>query len=182
MATHLSTASWNILARLGFSAEYDLEDGDDTKDKKTVSIAPSWDFGSDAEEADLVWHDLRTIAASADDDIDLGALTDRFGQTLVFANVKAILIWNRTDEATTAPAHTATTADVQVGGAAANAFEAWVAAAGDIVGPFPEGGGCLLINPEGWTVTADTGDILRVTNNDGANEALIEIVIIGDSA
>ena len=51
--------------------------------------------GTAADEADRIWSDQRTLAAGANDDLDLTALTHSlFGSTVTidFARVKAILI------------------------------------------------------------------------------------------
>jgi len=34
----------------------------------------------------------------------------------------------------------------------------------------------------GWTVTAGTGDILKIENDDGAAEGVYDIIIVGTSA
>ena len=49
--------------------------------------------GTGANQADIVWMDERTLAASASEDLDLaGVLTDAFGSTVTAAEVVAILV------------------------------------------------------------------------------------------
>jgi hypothetical protein len=131
--------------------------------------------GTAADQADKIWHDSRTLASGASDDLDLNALTNTiFGSTVTInmAKVKAILIVN-----------TATTAgeDLTVGGAAAQEWTAWVGAAGDKVRVPADS--CLLITnrKSGWSVTNGASDTLRVTNT-GAGSITYKIAVLGTSA
>jgi hypothetical protein len=131
--------------------------------------------GVAADQADKIWHDSRTLAAAANDDLDLNALTNTiFGSTVTInlAKVKAILIVN-----------TATTAgeDLTVGGAPAQEWTAWVAAAGDRVRVPADS--CLLISNRktGWTVTNGASDTLRITNT-GAGSITYKIAVLGTSS
>jgi hypothetical protein len=66
--------------------------------------------GALAGQADRIWADTGTLAASANTDLDLaGALTDVFGATVTFARVKALVV----------AARDANTNNVVVGAAAA---------------------------------------------------------------
>ena len=133
-----------------------------------IQFAP----GTGAGKADLVFADRRTLAASATENLDLaGALTDPVGGAAVFGHVKAIYI----------TAKLANTNSVVVGGAASNFF----------VGPFggttptftlPPGGALLLTHPgAGWTVTASTGDLLKIANSSSGTSVQYDVVIIGTS-
>jgi hypothetical protein len=131
--------------------------------------------GAADDQADKVWHDSRTLASAASDDLDLTALVNTiFGSTVTisFAKIKAILIVN-----------TATTAgdDLTVGGAIAQEWTAWVGAAGDKVRVPADS--CLLISNKktGWTVTNGASDTLRITNA-GANPITYKIAVLGTSA
>lgn len=130
--------------------------------------------GTGLDQADLVFHDKRTLSATSSESLDLaGGLTDAFGQSLAFARIKAITIRNL---ATTAGYH------LEVGGAASNAFVNWVGDASDVlrIGP---GGVMQLWNPSaaGYAVTAGTGDLLKINNPNGASLEY-EIILIGASA
>lgn len=130
--------------------------------------------GTGANQADLVFSDQRTIAASGTDSLDLaGTLTDAFGATVSFARVKAIMI----------TAASGNTNDVLVGGAASNTFLNWVSDATDVVVVKP-GGLFLLAAPDAtaYAVTASTGDILQVANSSSGTSVTYDVVIIGASA
>ena len=145
---------------------------------KKVSLA----FGSGVGQADQVWWDRRSLAGAASEEIDLaGSLTNAFGATVTFANIKAIVVFNRSDQSLSG--HTATDAEISVGGAAANEFQGPFKASGDAM-KLPAGGAFVALDPaaDGWTVTAGTGDKLKVLNEDGSDEALYDIIVIGESA
>lgn len=130
--------------------------------------------GTGANQADRVWSDTRTLAASASENLDLaGVLTDAFGATLTFVKVKALLV----------RAATGNTNDVLVGGHASAAFVNWVSDATDIVVVKP-GGLFLLVAPNaaGYGVTATTADLLKVANSSGTTGVTYDIAILGTSA
>lgn len=130
--------------------------------------------GTGSGRADIAYQDKsRTLAASATENLDLaGVLTDVFGATITDAKVKAIEVW----------ADPGNTNDVVFGGAASNAF----------VGPFggtlptmalQPGGRAVIVAPNaGWTVTAGTGDILKVTNGGAGTPVTYGIKVLGASA
>jgi hypothetical protein len=131
---------------------------------KTVKITPGT---ATTAQADLLWADSRSLAASATENLDLaGGLTSAFGASLTFAEVTAIYFVN-----------TGTTA-ITLGNVT-----------NGIVGPFGAathsltiGGGDVLVltNRAGWTITAGTADLLKVANAAGAT-GTYDIVIIGRS-
>jgi hypothetical protein len=155
------------------------------QDSISVSKALAFAFGSGAAKADQIFHDRRTLAAGASEELDLaGPLVNPLGGTITFEKVKVIIVFNRSDEAL--GAHTATDAEVAVGGAAADEFLGPFQAAGDAIG-IPAGGffavGCK--NADGWAVVVDyTGntDKLKVENLDGVDEALYDVILIGEAA
>lgn len=130
--------------------------------------------GTSNGQADLLFSDRRTIAASGTDDLDLaGSLQDAFGQTITFARVKAIMV----------AADAANTNDVVVGASATNTF----------VGPFGSATHTIKVQPgnafsigaigaTAWPVTATTADLLRVANSAGGTSVTYEIAILGASA
>jgi hypothetical protein len=133
-----------------------------------ASFAPGTGMG----QADLVFADRRTLAASATENLDLaGALTDPLGAALTFGHVKAIYV----------VARAANTNSVVVGGAATNAFVGPLGGTTPTV-TLPPGGGLLLVHPgAGWTVTAATGDLLKVLNSAAGASVQYDVVIIGTS-
>ncbi|GAB3856584.1 hypothetical protein GCM10029963_53200 [Micromonospora andamanensis] len=112
--------------------------------------------GTGAGQANRVWHDRRTLAASDSEDLDLaGVLVDALGAALTFARVKTLIV----------AAAAANTNTVIVGGADSNAWSAWAGAATDTVVVRP--GGLLVLaasDSTAYPVTAGTGDLLTVTN------------------
>jgi hypothetical protein len=130
--------------------------------------------GTGAAQADLLWHDQRTLAASGSESLDLagGSLTDALGTALTFARVKGLIV----------AAAAGNTTEVLVGGAATNAWASWVDAADNEVVVRPGGVVALLAPGTGYAVTADTGDLLQIANSSSGTSVTYDIVIIGASA
>lgn len=148
-----------------------------TADLATPSVDLSWvktialANGNAANQANALWHDQRTIAASANDDLDLaGVLVDAFGAVLTFTKIKGLFV----------AAAAANTNDVLVGGLGTNGFFSWLGATGDLVKVGP-GGLLALVRPDnaGYAVTAATADLLRVTNGAGGTSVVYDIVLVG---
>lgn len=148
-------------------------DNDLAKITGKVETAARVDFttGAGARQANLVFADRRTLAASATEDLDLdGGLTDPFGGALVFKRIKAILI----------QAAAANTNDVIVGGAASNGFVGPFGAAAHTMAVKP--GGMLMIaapTAAGWPVTASTADLLKVANSGGGTGVTYDVILVG---
>ncbi len=130
------------------------------------SLAP----GSGAGQATMIFRDgARELAASATESLDLaGGVTDSFGATVSFARVTTIIV----------RAAAANTNAVIVGGASSNAFVGPFGASAHTVAVSP-GAAIALHNPAGWTVTAGTGDLLRLANGGSGTPVLFDIVVIG---
>jgi hypothetical protein len=140
----------------------------------TLSYSKTLSSGTASGQADVTWGDSNTLAASANTDIDLaGTLTGPLGGTVTFAKVKLIMV----------TADEGNTNNVVLGNAASNGF----------VGPFgaathtiavPPGGTVVLAAPgtAGWTVTAGTGDLLRVANSGAGSTVSYKILVVGTSA
>jgi|TARA_R110000824_G_scaffold120382_5_gene275665 hypothetical protein len=143
------------------------------KDHNNITLTDSLADGTGVDSADLVWHDVRTLAGSTSEDLDFaGGVSDQFGATITFAKVRGLVIRNQTTTAT----HI-----LEIGGASSNDWNAWLGATGDVVKVGPDG--CLFIwNPSaaGFAVTAGTGDILKI-NNAGAGATTYQIAVIGSS-
>lgn len=142
----------------------------DLNEIKAVTLAS----GTGADQADQLWTDTRTIAASGTDDLDLaGSLTNALGATATFARVRGLYV----------AAAAGNTNNVLVGGAASNQFINWVADATDKVVVRP-GGFLLLANRDatGYAVTASTGDLLRIANSGSGTGVTYDIAILGCSA
>lgn len=134
--------------------------------------------GTVANTADLIFVDERTVASASNDDLDLaGVLANALGGTLTFVEIVAILIINRSK------AGVANTTNLTIGGGT-NPFVGFLGGTTPTVGPIRPGGVFFLASPADvgiGTVTAGTGDILRIANSSGA-AATYQIAIIGRSA
>lgn len=129
--------------------------------------------GTGANQADLVFADTRTIAASGNEDLDLaGVLAGPLGGTLTFAKVKAILI----------RAAAGNTNNVRVTRPATNGVPLFLAASDGL--DVPPGGEFLFVAPgaAGVAVTAGTGDLINVANSSSGTPVTYDVVIIGTSA
>lgn len=127
--------------------------------------------GTSSGQVDISFHDTRTLTSGSSENIDLaGTLTDSFGQTVSFAKVKVLMIRNKSTART-----------LTVGGAASNGFTSWVGSADDTVKVQP-GGVFLLVAPgTGYTVTSNTGDILKIANDAGST-CDYDLIVLGTSS
>jgi hypothetical protein len=129
--------------------------------------------GTGANQADKIWHDERSLNASATEDLDLsGALTDAFGVTVTMARVKGLVI----------AASPLNTNNVVVGAAASNAWAALLNATGTLT--IRPGGvsAHFATDATAHVVTAGTGDLLKVANSGAGSSVIYDIVVIGCSA
>lgn len=125
--------------------------------------------GTGQGQANMQFSDTRALTASASESLDLaGGLTSPLGTTITFTKIKALFI----------KAAATNTGNLKVGEGVANAFVGpfGASAVGNLVAP---GGTLLLMAPvDGWTVTAGTGDLLKIENLVAA-AAAYDIVLIG---
>jgi hypothetical protein len=131
--------------------------------------------GTAAGQADLLFDDTRTLAASTSEDLDLaGALTSALGATLTFVKVKGLLV-------AAAPGNTN---NVVLGAAASNAWSALLGATGTVTlrpgAAFAVFAGSA--DSAGYAVTAGNGDLLKVANSGAGTSVSYDILIIGTSA
>lgn len=129
--------------------------------------------GTDAtSKLNVLFSDTRTIALSANEDLDLsGVLTDALGGLITAAEVCAIFV----------KADAANINSVNVSRPAANGFIGPFLAAGDGISVKP-GEYALLSSPSGWAVTAGTGDLLNIANSGAGTAVSYDIVILGRTA
>lgn len=138
-----------------------------------IDISMPLGSGTGAGQADLVFADTRTLAASATEDLDLaGVLTDAFGATLTFARIKGIIV----------KAASGNTNNIVVGGAASNAWSTLLGATGTATvrpgGYFAAGAS----DATAYAVTAGTGDLLKIANSGSGTPVTYDIFLIGTSA
>lgn len=130
--------------------------------------------GNGNNQAQELWHDQRTVAATTADNLDLaGSLTNAWGSTVTFADIVVIAIWIRDPDGTS---------ELRVG--PRNQSNAWQ-------GPF--GGtaatdyvesktGILLFDGYGMgAVSGASTDVLGIYNS-SAQELDYDIVIIGHTS
>jgi hypothetical protein len=132
--------------------------------------------GTLANQADLLFADDITIAASGTLDLDLnGSLTSpALGAAVNFLRVRGIII----------KAAVGNTNNVIMGGAPSNGFFGPFQAATERLNVRP-GGTAMLLAPSdstGWVVTPATGDILRFANSGAGSAVNFELYLIGASA
>jgi hypothetical protein len=131
--------------------------------------------GTGAGQADRVWHDQRTLAASTSEDLDLaGALEDALGSPFVLARVKGLLVF----------AAEANVNNVVVGAASATAWAALLGATGTLtVRP-----GALVAafagkaDATGYVCASGSTDLLKIANGGAGTSVTYDIVIVGASA
>lgn len=128
--------------------------------------------GTGADQINQIWTDNRTLAASANEDLDLSgtALQSAVGVNIAFTKVRGILV----------RAAAANVNNVVVGGAASNGFITPFGAAAHTVNVRP--GGCLALianDAAGYAVTAATADLLRIANSGGGSSVNYDILILG---
>lgn len=171
MADTLSTeiragVSWLFLDSLDLSTVSDA-----SRLEYSVSLAD----GISNDQADKIWHDQRTLAAGASEDLDLTALSRTLFDgtfTTGVLKVKALMIVNL-----------ATTSgyDLTVGGAPAQTWVGPFGTAADKV-KVPADSCLLLVNKKsGWSVTNSSADLLRITNT-AAGSVTYNLAIVGTSS
>jgi hypothetical protein len=168
MATTLTTTLTLLLEAVAQQEGVDLST---PEDRLSLDKSDRLADGISTDQADVLWHDTRTLAATSED-LDLaGSLTDGMGNTVTFAAVKGILIHN-----------TNTTAGetLTLGGAASSAFASIFGDSSDKLVIRPDGLALLWAPRVGYTVTAGTGDKLKV--DAGAATIIYDILIVGTSA
>ena len=134
----------------------------------------SFAVGAGANQANEAFFDTRTLVGADSEDLDLaGVLENAYGETITFAAIKAIVIVKRSADA-----------EITIGGASSNEFQGPFGATGDKHTIAADGGVFVAAKPDadGWPVVADTGDLLKILNDDGSNTATFDIGIIGESA
>lgn len=132
--------------------------------------------GTGAGQADLLFQDTRTLAASASEDLDLaGVLADAFGSTLTFVRLKFVIV----------SAADANTNNVLVGGVASGVASFLSPAATGIVTVRP--GAVFAVfagqaDATGYAVTAASADLLHIANSGGTTSVTYDVIIGGCSA
>lgn len=172
----LSNAQLQFLLKGDLSSVLDLVSG---VASHNIMRGTQFANGTGAGQADLLWTDTRTLAASTAEDLDLvsSTLIGPFGAAMSFARVKGLLV-------AAAPGNTN---NVIVG---ANVVNGWAT----LIGPTGVSGGTVTLRPgavaafvcgpadsTAWVTTAGTGDLLHVANSAGGSSVNYDVAIIGCS-
>lgn len=150
------------------SGDSDLEARDSNLAYSKTNI---FENGTGLDQANQIWSDTRTIAASGADDLDLaGVLTSSLGTTLTFTKIKAIIV----------RAAVGNTNNVVVGGDGTAPLLNFIGSATATIIVRP-GGLLALIAPDAtaYAVTATTGDILQIANSSSGTSVTYDIIIVG---
>ena len=133
------------------------------------SYEQNYTSGSSADQASTEWDDTRTLAASTSENIDLsGVLLDVFGNKIADTKLREIII----------VASESNTNNIEVGGAGSNAFLLFKDAT-DIAVIEPGGKFYMSWPNTGRTVTAATGDILKIANAGAGSSVTYDIIVVG---
>jgi hypothetical protein len=165
------TIALEVLARMRGTNTKAVDGGQSASLPIAVSKALSLTNGTGADEANAVYIDEFSIAASGSLSIDLngGGLTDGLGNALDFTAVKAVLL-----------IADATNTNNVIMGNGTNPF----------VGPFGAGTHTVAAEPggivqlatrsaAGWVVTPATADVLKLANSGAGSAVTGTIVIVG---
>ncbi|MEM7227255.1 MAG: hypothetical protein AAF432_00425 [Planctomycetota bacterium] len=148
----------------------------DSLTNANLALALTLTDGSGANQAQTMWHDRRTLAAGASEDLDLaGGLTNGLGETITFTNVRALIIKNNDTVNTT----------LGVGNASTNAVSTIFGNVSDLIVVRPEGVFALYCgndtNP--YAITAGSADILQIARGLGSpSDTTYDIIIIGTTS
>jgi len=167
MTTSLST-TLTLQIQATLSRALDL---DTAQDPLSLTRSVALSDGAGAGQADASFHDRRTLASAAGEDLDVAAgLTDAFGQAVALARVKALYLRNLSAGDA-----------LLVGGAAVGALGLF-ADPSDVLALRP-GGILLLTAPDADGVPVAGSGKLRLEHSGDTGEDLdYEIVLIGASA
>ncbi len=145
------------------------DDGPTTTDNTAWILSDYLGNGTGNDQATMAFQDIRTLAASTTESLDLtGSLRDAFGRLITFTSLKCIVVKHKTVGAD---------AVMYVGGGP-DAVGGFVTDPGDRIAIRP-GGKFLWWGPKaGAPVTDNSADKLRIVNNaTGAIE--YEILLLG---
>jgi hypothetical protein len=137
-------------------------------------------------QADLIFHDQRTLAASTNEDLDLigTMLQDAFGANLAMLRVKGLIIAAKGVTDANGVTITPNVNNVVVGAAASNAWTTLLNSTGTVT-LRPGATWCAFADftdSTGYAVTAGTGDLLRVANGGAGTSVTYDVIVIGASA
>jgi hypothetical protein len=133
--------------------------------------------GTGANQADIVWHDERTLAGTTSENLDFTALTDAFGGSINLTKVKGIVI----------VAGSGNNGDLEVGGGHPNGFVAFAGVSSDYTpGTFEipyaivkPGGMMVFVAPDSNGYTVDSTHKILKVDNAGSGSGTYDIIVVG---
>ena len=156
---------------LSLLAQYvDSGDLNPTRGVLSPKIEDELATGTAANQANLVWYDRRTLAATSEQ-VDLaGVQREAFADVATFTKLKTLLIRNN---------QTTSGLTLTIGGGTTNPittiFGSTATNCTEVIGP---DGVCLKHNPvDGFAVTAGSADTLKLDS--GTNTVVYDIIAIG---
>lgn len=138
----------------------------------TLEQAITLTDGTGSGQADRVFSDQRTIAASSSETLDLNSMVDPFAIAKTIAKIKFIMI----------VASSSNTNNVEVGGAASNQFYANLFKDSSDKIVLRPGAAFCFYDPTGLTVTDASADSLKIANSSSGSSVTYDILIVGTSA
>ena len=165
MATDLTDLEGKIFLDCSMTAKKALDLSTPT-DALSVRETLEYTFGDDpdvAGEADQIYHDQFTIAATGSETINLSTCLNPFGAASGFDDIKAVIIRNES-----------TDAKIIVGG---GTWQAWFSNIEDLE-EISSGG--ISVHAQPTTILEVLADqTLLISNDSGSNAATVDVVIIG---
>lgn len=174
MATSLAISG--IRAGFSWSAAKTTNFGSDTTNSGGFNYGTSFSSGTGAGKSSVFYVDEISIAAGATVNLDLaGVQVDVFGATVAFTKIRLLYVELLSVDVTS------TGESISVGGHASAACASFFGDATDKIKV--RLGGCFQLNcidATAYVVTATTGDLIKITNNDGANPVIVRIGLAGE--
>ena len=167
MGQTLTKASLKIILDHAVLNALDLNSIPDALNK---SYSSAYTNGTGASKAQEVWHDKRTLLTTANEELDLTALAGGAFGTYNFSKIKALVI------------HVNTVTSgyrLEIGGAASNAFSAFVKDPSDIDLCAASGTKILIDSPIDGATVDSTHKMLKINNPSGGTVEY-EIWILGE--
>lgn len=148
---------------------------DEAKYADAISFINNFDFGAGTASSQInqIYVGRRTLAlATLTDDLDLsGSLTNWAGETINFTNIKLALVYNECEAAGE---------NLWIGGGGSNSWIAPFAASSTFKDTiYPNGIWHRTAPLDGFTVTAGSGDILRIKHVGVSRNITYVIILLG---
>lgn len=186
----LDSLSVSVLAQIGWTAQKNVTGSDYSPNSNSSTIKKSLSIGTSAANSaaggsDELYSAVTSLAGAASASIDLTSISDILAISgVLLARVKCILmrVLSVADDAAIGTAASGALLDGTVAnGLLSQAGSGWLKAAtstADII----NGGFLMYGTPAGAGVLVDaTHKVIKVTNNDGAVTAKVQITVVGGS-